>query len=289
MKAHRPGFSPPWLAACLLAGGSALLTCAQAATWSDAYVHVGYGTKFAEPGYSQDIAKRITGFTYAGGDAWGTNFFNLDVLMSDSTDVEACAAGANSPSCSAAGAQELYAVYRRTWSYDQISGNKISWGPINDVKMAMGVDYSAKNTTFGPRVRKLRFGPMVGLNVPGFAEVGVELYKESNHNGYSPYPMGGDVTFKTTYVLAADWGIDVASHVKWSGYLDHIGAKGYGTAPETLLDTELMYDVGSLYGSPNKLWAGLEYQYWRNKFGNPYSTTPGAKASTPMVRVEYHF
>lgn len=271
-------------AACLAA------PAAEAATWNDAYVHAAYGTQFAEPGYNQDIAKRIVGFSYAGGDDWGTNFFNLDVLMSDATDVEACAAGANSPSCDAAGAQELYAVYRRTWSYDQISGHKISFGPVNDVKLGFGVDYSAKNTTFAPRVRKVRIGPMLGLDVPGYAEVGLELYKESNHNGYSPYPMGGDVSFDTTYVLAADWGIDLAPRVKWSGYFDHIGAKGYGTVPETLLDTQIMYDVGqALYGAKNKLWVGLEYQYWRNKFGNPTSSVPGAKASTPMIRVEYHF
>ncbi|MBA9873449.1 outer envelope protein, partial [Ralstonia insidiosa] len=34
--------------------------------------------------------------------------------------------------------------------------------------------------------------------------------------------------------------------------------------------------------------AGIEYQYWRNKFGNPASV-PGSLAKTPMVRVEYHF
>lgn len=278
-------------AAAVLATALSAATSAQAATWSDAQVHFAYGTQFAEPGYTQSIAKRIVGFSYAGGDSWGTNFFNLDVLMSDAADPEACAAGANSPFCAAYGAQELYAVYRRTWSYNQISGNKIDWGPINDVKLAMGVDYNAKNTTFGPRVRKLRIGPMVGLNVPGFAEVGLEVYKESNHNGFSPYPQGGDVTFNTTYVLAADWGIPFADgQFKWSGYFDHIGAKGYGTVPETLLSTEVMYDVGkALYSVPNKLWVGVQYQYWRNKFGLPYSTVPGAKASTPMVRVEYHF
>jgi hypothetical protein len=33
---------------------------------------------------------------------------------------------------------------------------------------------------------------------------------------------------------------------------------------------------------------GLEYQYWRNKLGNP-STVSGSLAKTPMVRVEGHF
>ena len=279
------------LLAASLASALALPATAHAATWSDAWAHVDYGTKFAEPGYSQDIAKRIIGFAYASGDGWGTNFFNLNVLMSDATDKEACAAGANSPFCAAAGAQELYAVYRRTWSYTAISGNKFNFGPINDVKLAMGLDYSAKNTVFAPRVRKVRIGPMVGLDVPGFAEVGIEAYKETNHNGFSPYPQGGDVTFKTTYVLAADWGIPFAGgSFKWTGFADHIGAKGYGTVPETLINTAVMYDAGkAMTGMPNRLWVGLAYEYWRNKFGNDASKVPGAKASTPMLRAEYHF
>ena len=44
----------------------------------------------------------------------------------------------------------------------------------------------------------------------------------------------------------------------------------------------------------NTLKAGVAYEYWRNKFGNPTTDVigpgagPGATARTPMVRVEYH-
>ena len=53
-----------------------------------------------------------------------------------------------------------------------------------------------------------------------------------------------------------------------------------------------MLDVGSVSGgAPNKFKLGLEYQYWRNKFGNPYKgpAGSGAFAKTPMIRAEYHF
>lgn len=288
-KLYRAGLGVAGSLALALVG-----TTANAATWSDASVHYEYGTHFAEPGYSQPIKKNIVGFTYAGGDAWGTNFFNMDVLMSDRGDPEACS---NGLACSAAGAQEIYAVYRRTWSYTTITGDKIELGPINDIKMAFGVDLGTKNTTFGPKDQKVRFGPMVGLDVPaGYAEVGVELYKEKNHNGLTPYALankapGGDVTFDTTYVIAADWGIPIASTgLEWSGFFDYIGTKGFGTVPETLLSTQVMYGIGELVGSKKKsLQVGLEYQYWHNKFGNSADSTPGTKASTPMLRVDYHF
>ncbi|MHB1691473.1 MAG: hypothetical protein ACYCSR_12605, partial [Thiomonas sp.] len=55
-------------AAIWIGGGLGSIPAAQAATWSDAWVHFAYGTRFAEPGYGQSIAKRIVGFSYAGGD-----------------------------------------------------------------------------------------------------------------------------------------------------------------------------------------------------------------------------
>jgi hypothetical protein len=52
-----------------------------------------------------------------------------------------------------------------------------------------------------------------------------------------------------------------------------------------------MYDVGSLYGNKGQFKVGIEYQYWRNKFGNDRNgpAGKGAFAKTPMLRAEYHF
>jgi hypothetical protein len=54
-----------------------------------------------------------------------------------------------------------------------------------------------------------------------------------------------------------------------------------------------MLDAGSMMGMPkHTLLVGLEYEYWKNKFGNPTVASgagPGATAHTPMVRAEYHF
>jgi len=50
-----------------------------------------------------------------------------------------------------------------------------------------------------------------------------------------------------------------------------------------------MYDLGTQLGwSKNSVRAGVAYQYWRNKFGNP-SSVPGSLAKTPMVKVDFHF
>src|SRR5450830_733456 len=86
----------------------------------------------------------------------------------------------------------------------------------------------------------------------------------------------------------------VTSGFAFEGYVNYIAAKGkdeFGspTSPELNFDGQVMYDVGTPMGlGKNTFRIGLEYQYWRNKFGNQ-SKVPGSFAKTPMIRAEYHF
>ena len=99
-------------------------------------------------------------------------------------------------------------------------------------------------------------------------------------------------------MLGVVWGIPLgASGFSFEGFANFIAAKGKNeagadTAAETNIDMQIMYDLSSVISAPPKsLKLGLEYQYWKNKFGNN-SDGPagkGAFAQTPMVRVEYHF
>ena len=63
---------------------------------------------------------------------------------------------------------------------------------------------------------------------------------------------------------------------------------GAATAAETNIDGQIMYD---LTGGKKTAKVGIEYQYWKNKFGNNASgpAGKGAFAKTPMIRAEYHF
>ena len=60
----------------------------------------------------------------------------------------------------------------------------------------------------------------------------------------------------------------------------------------TNIDMQIMYDVGPHIGiEPKRFKLGLEYQYWRNRFGNDHQgpAGQGAFARTPMIRAECHF
>jgi len=246
-----------------------------------------YGTAYREPTNPSDVTKSIVQFQHVDGYKYGSNFLNVDTLLSDSKDP---AAGGGS------GATEVYIVYRHTLSYSKVSGNQIKWGPINDIGLTTGFDLNAKNTTFAPRERKILVGPTLNFNVPGFLSVGPQLYQEWNHEGITS--PGKDITFKTTYCIAAAWGIPfkLGLPVVFKGYALYIGPKGkdgFGneTAPEFLTETALMFDVGSIFGQKGTFYAGGGYQYWHNKFGSDSSKdhSGGSTASVPQIQCEVHF
>jgi nucleoside-specific outer membrane channel protein Tsx len=272
----------------------ALASGAQAADWSDTYIGYRYGSGFSEPYGSTDIAKNIFNVSHASGYKYGTNFFNVDLLLSDKKDP-------SSPSA-ASGAQEFYMVYRNTLDIGKVAGKDLGWGPFSGYGVTGGFDANAKDDAgYNSKKRMLVLGPTVMFKVPGFLNVSVLALWESNapYNDYT-----GVQTPRYSYdvhpMLTAAWGIPFnlgPVALSFEGFANLIAPKGkdeFGgsTATETDIDAEIMYDVGAVAGmGKNTFKMGFEYQYWHNKFGNSHKgpAGPGALASTPMIRAEYHF
>lgn len=261
------------IAAGLLAASGA----AAAADWADNSIGYRYGTRFAEPYHTQDITKNIINFTHSSGYKYGTNFLNVDLLMSDNKDDNA---------------QEAYITYRHTLDIGKIAGRDLSFGPARGVGLTLGFDWNTKNDPgYASKKRMWVVGPTLMMDVPGFLNVSILALFESNQ----PKGISSRYSYDTHPMLNLAWGIPIgASGFAFEGYLNYIAAKGrdeFGvpTSPELNFDGQVMYDVGNSIGmGKNTLRLGLEYQYWRNKFGNQ-NKVPGATASTPMVRLEYHF
>ncbi|BBP00961.1 outer envelope protein [Sulfuriferula nivalis] len=265
----------------VLAGATSNL---YAADWSDTSISWRYGTTFAEPYNTNDISKNIINFTHVSGYKYGTNFVSIDYLMSDSKDP---AAG------STTGAQEAYMVYRHTLDLGKITGKDLKFGVVKDVGATVGFDVNTKNDNYSSKKHMLVAGPTLMFDVPGFLNVSLLALWESNA------PTGVDrYTYKTHPMLTAAWGIPLGdSAFSFEGFVNFIAAKGldeytHETKPETDFDGQIMADIGKLTGGPkNTFKLGLEYQYWKNKFGNDSSGAAGsgAFAKTPMIRAEYHF
>ena len=275
-------------AAALAASGMA-----QAAEWSDTSLGYRYGQKFAEPYGTNDISKSIFSLTHASGYKYGTNYLNVDMLLADEKDPSA--PGAHS------GSQETYVVYRNTLDIGKISGNPIAFGPVRGVGLTLGFDWNSKSDAgYNSKKRMLVAGPTLMFDVPGFLNASLLLLNESNapYNAYSKTSVPR-YTYKTHAMLNAAWAIPFNAGIPltFEGYANVIGSKGkdeFGgnTKPETHIDMQIMYDISEAVGSAkNTFKVGVEYEYWKNKFGNDDggAAGSGATAKTPMVRLEYHF
>ncbi|HEY4080331.1 MAG TPA: outer envelope protein [Burkholderiaceae bacterium] len=276
-----------------LAAALALQTMsAQAAEWSDTSLSWRYGTKFGEPYESNDIHKNIFNLSHASGYKYGTNFLSVDMLLSDSNDPSSAG--------STDGARETYIVYRHTLDLGKISGKPMAFGPVRGVGITGGFDWNTKDDAgYNSKKQMLVLGPTLMMDVPGFLNISLLLLRESNapYNSFS-HVSTPRYTYKTHPMLTAAWSIPIGSMpLAFEGFANFIASKGtdeFGgkTKPETNIDMQLMWDVGaSTGGSKGTFKLGLEYQYWKNKFGNDAGgpAGSGAFAKTPMIRAEYHF
>ncbi len=252
-----------------------------ASGWSDTFIGYRYGTSYREPAHPQNISKNIVTVQHSSGYKYGTNFFNLDILLSDNNDPASGGGG---------GAAEAYFVYRHDLSLSAVTGKMLDFGPVRDLGITAGFDLNTKNDAFGPRKRKFAIGPTLNFDVPGFFNVSLLYQTESNRNGI----VGKNVRFDSTYDLNLVWGIPFSFGLpaKFKGFADYIGPKGLdgfgaNTKAETLIETALMFDVGSALGTEGVFSAGIGYQYWHNKFGNAPGI--GTQASVPQFEMEVHF
>jgi nucleoside-specific outer membrane channel protein Tsx len=267
-------------------------TAAHAADWSDTSIGWRYGTKFGEPFITQDIKKNIFNLTHASGYKYGTNYFNVDLLLSDSNDP----AGAGSTN----GAQEVYIVYRHTLDLEKVSGTSFKYGIVRGLGVTAGFDANTKNDAgYNSKKRMLVLGPTVMFDVPGFLNASLLALWESNAP-YNTYTQTSTprYTYDTHPALGLVWAIPLGSlPFVFEGYANFIASKGkdeFGnqTKPETNIDMQVMYDLSGAVGAgKNTFRVGFEYQYWKNKFGNDHNGPAGngAFAKTPMIRAEYHF
>ncbi len=250
--------------------------------------------------------------THASGFKYGTNFFNVDILESNSKDPASCPGFACTGS-----AQEVYVVYRNVLDFAKISGKDLKLGVVQDVGLRWGFDWNAKTDAgYNSKKRMFVLGPNLMIDVPGFLNVSLVGMWESNAPcttfpaaavGFPASSCVPRYSYKAHPALDLNWGIPIgASGFNFQGYMLAIAKKGrneFGgpTAAETHFDGAIMYDVGAAVGGPKATFkVGFEYEYWKNKFGNATTSIgagapggagagPGATAKTPMIRAEYHF
>ena len=167
-------------------------------------------------------------------------------------------------------------------SLGKISGADLSFGPIKDVLLAATYEFGEDD------VDSYLLGPAVDLNIPGFDYFQLNFYQrfpEGNRPGKGVW----QITPVWSYTLPLG-----NSDVLIDGYMDWVvdnDQNSRGTYHANLhFNPQVKYDLGkALNWGAKQLYVGIEYDYWKNKYGIEDSGSFKTNQDTASLLVKYHF
>ena len=153
-------------------------------------------------------------------------------------------------------------------SLSSLTDKGSSAGLVKDVLLAANFEKPE-----GRDIRRL-FGLAADLNVPGFT-----FFKTHAYHRDDP-ALPGD-TWQLTLVWNASFTLGNLNLLA-EGFADVAGGEGDGVAHQ-LVVPRLLANAGKLLGAKSgKLYAGIEFSYWHNKFG-----IDGMTESVPQLQLKW--
>ena len=176
-----------------------------------------------------DEERTVFTVEHASGHTWGSTFFFFDRLSDDND-----------------GGHENYA---------EVLAN-IDLFKLDKGSFASSI-YVSTHAEFSEFEDNFLWGFGANLNLPGFRYFNATLFKRNNGSA--------DNNNQVTLV----WAIDFADgNILYDGFLDTFDSND-DFSSSTNFTSQLKWDLGknALSMKPGKLWLGIEYVYWNNKFG----------------------
>jgi hypothetical protein len=282
-------------------------------TFSYQFTATGPGayTVNADGSINGKTAKQVYSFTHFDVWAYGTNFFNIDMLKSDHNDP---ATNCSFPGTGCAGATEIYGFFRSTFGWNEIFNTKaFSIGPLHNISFLIGADANSENNFNAAAKRDVVAGLQFQFDLPykGFFNVVPEAYKEINHSGFLTCGVGGipDVTcnfsgntdYPVTWAVATNYYMDlgflpasvnyfaISGRAAWYGPKGNqnspLGPAAGGVATKVELNAEpirLTFDASKAFWGPKYaqfVTTWVAYRYWQNKFGLDHTLSPTCNVS----------
>lgn len=210
-----------------------------------------YGNEFREPFNPTDVHKTLITIENSSGWEWGNSFAFIDILKSDENDQRATA---------------IYGEWYPSASISKLTESDLSYGILRDASITAGINAGRKSTGANP----LAYLPgiTVDLTLPSFAFFNVGGYAYIDRGTINNGDSNG--CHQTGFQATSAWLLPFSisdTKVRFEGFVDYISSHGKCTE-QVLTQPRISFDFGSLIGlSSNHLFGGIEYQYWRNKFG----------------------
>lgn len=230
----------------------ALSAQAHAAEWSDTEIQYLHGAEFREPFNSEDVTKDIITLQHASGYEWGRVFGFMDALQSNGRDEHA---------------SELYAEGYASLSLSKLSGATFSNAVVRDINLTAGINYGYKAYKgYGVNPRVLLAGITIDFNLPAFDFFNVDMLAYVDRGRFDGRDNG---CHAETYQITPAWKMPFnigKARFSFEGFTDFIGKHG-NCERQILAQPQLRLDLGHYFNLENKLYMGVEYQYWHNKYG----------------------
>ncbi len=220
--------------------------------WSITELHYQGGSVLRPHPVSPDGFQQILTLQHASGWRYGENFFFADMECFTRS-------GAS---------RDVYLEWSPYLSLGAITGRNISWGLIRGIGPLGGLNWGKRS-----KVLKIAPGLRFQLDLPGFAFANVDyLYLVDRSQGLA---AGGAPKESNNHLIDFNWGLpfkigeeefSLEGHGEWRSPRDtEFGAR----APYSiLLQPQLRFDFGKrLAKQPGRLFVGIEFQVWINKFG----------------------
>ncbi len=213
--------------ACLTLGSAPSL----AAIWSSTSASFLYGE-----GYQLASSENATIITIEHASVWkyGDNFLFFDIFQPFDLDTG------------------IYGEWHPRFSLGKMAGKDMSFAFIKDVLIATELNVAQE-------WRAYLYGIGFDLDIPHFNFFAINFF------------IRDDMTINddTTWQISPNWNVPFtigAAHFEFGGFLDYTGAEGDGKY-QILTQPQLLLDVSNFSGKPGNFYAGIEYQYFKNKYG----------------------
>ena len=223
------------------------------------------GAFVAGSGFTLDPDKqRTVSLEYASGYSWGDTFTYLDTTFFR-------------------GDERTYSLFGETaarWSVMDSDEDRSNQA-VTDVLVAASLEFGSGT------VETFTLGSSIDLNVPGFDYLHLGLMRRESLNR-SGFNNSDGWQFVPTWSLTipagrSEWVID--GFAKWIFATDHSDYH-----PNFQFNPQIKYNIGKhLFRSDARVYLGIEYYYWSNKYGVKSSSAVDSDQHAVSFLAKYHF
>lgn len=169
------------------------------------------------------------------------------------------------------GGTTAFGEFSPRFSLSKITGKELSWGIIKDVLISTTYEKGKAS------IEAYLYGGAIDFNIPGFTFFKSNLYLRDN-------PDIDNETWQVTLSWQYPFSI---GNTQWvtEGFADFAGEEGNRYNANEHIVPRLLLDIGDLiYNKDKQLYAGVEWDYWHNKFG-----INGVTQSCPQLQLKWIF